>query len=125
MRIYWAYVCDFGHPWHIERDDEIVPNFADQICSKGHPAVTWSRDVAMDLVEIRFRPAGRVVNPKRPPGKQNAYEKDFLLVLTAVGGTEEVVSQQLYMWREVLALAERFQGRPVEECFRRMRESGL
>jgi len=52
-------------------------------------------------------------------------EKDFYFVLCSVGGADEVVSQQLYNWREILSLAERFQGRPTAESFARMRKLGL
>lgn len=53
------------------------------------------------------------------------FEKKYYLVLATIGGRDEVVSRKVYSWREVLGLAERFQGRPADECFARMRQSEL
>lgn len=125
MRVYWHYGCDLAHHWVVERDDDLEPEASEKICSEGHPAVTESRYPAVDQVEIRLRPAGRIVNPQRSRTRQTLHENKYFLVLSTVGGRDETVSEKVYDWRTVLGLMERFQGRPVAESIERMKTLGL
>jgi hypothetical protein len=86
----------------------------DNLCPKGHIAVTLQKRIPVDKVQITLRPAAVIVDPIK---NQVIWERHYWLVLADIGNTEELVSENRYLWREALALAEKFQGRSRESAW--------
>jgi hypothetical protein len=108
MKVYWIYTCDYGHEWTILRDEKAQAVPEDRICPFGHESVTLQKWRPIDLVQIMLKPAAVLVDTFT---NQIQYEKEYWLILSDIEDIEKLVSSRPYLWREVLSLAEKFQGR--------------
>jgi hypothetical protein len=105
MKVYWFYMCDFGHEWSFFRDEAITQTVEDALCPFGHEAVTIQKRPPVDEVILSVEPAGYLADAVR---NQIAYENQYRLVITNLEGDLRLVSQQTYTWRNVIHLLERF-----------------
>ncbi|MHC5824488.1 MAG: hypothetical protein ACYT04_53780 [Nostoc sp.] len=111
MKEYRAYMCDFGHQWTLFKDKQDPEDSGDCVCSEGHPAVTLSKEPALDDVEITFRPAGRVVDTVK---EQVHGRGKYYIVISNLAGTQERVSKKVYSWEEIYQIGKRFDKRSFE-----------
>jgi hypothetical protein len=108
MKVHWEYRCDFGHDWSFYREEDAVEEPGDDICPYGHQAVVLRKLRPVDKVQITLRPASVLADTVTG---QIAWERHYWFILSDIDGQEERRSKQVYLWRDVLGLAERFQGR--------------
>ena len=109
MKVYWEYICDYGHRWTLFREENAAARPEDSLCPLGHYAVTLHKSRPLDRVQITLRPAAIIVDDVTG---QVRWERRYWFVISSdIENTEERISGKPYLWREVLALAERFQGR--------------
>src|SRR5215212_2077567 len=62
MKVYWEYQCDYGHRWTLYRDENALEEPDDAVCPYGHEAVTLQKARPIDVVQITFRPAARIID---------------------------------------------------------------
>lgn len=108
MKEYRIYMCDFGHQWVLFKDQEDPEHEEDSICPEGHPAVTLSREPALDDVQVTFRPAGRIVDTVK---KQVQGQGKYYIVISNLTGTQERVSKKVYTWQEACQIGKNFDMR--------------
>jgi hypothetical protein len=122
MKVYWKYTCDFGHHWEFFRDEHAPEQPGDALCPQGHTAVTLQKERPVDKVQITLRPAAVIVDAVK---NQVGWERHYWFILTDTEGVEERISARPYLWREVLGLAERFQGRSKASAWELWDKMGL
>lgn len=114
MKVYWRYMCDYGHAWTIFRDKDAQESESDARCSYGHYAVTLSKDIPVDEVQITIQPAGFIADPV----KQNIFmEGMYWLVITDMDDTESLKSTRAYTLEGVLKLVRKFAGLTKEAAW--------
>jgi hypothetical protein len=115
MKVYWEYMCDYGHAWTLFREETAEEQVEDAICPYGHEAVTLRKETPLDLVEITLRPAARVVDKVT---NQTSLERHYWIMLTNIEGTERKISKEPILTQEVRGLVERFFGRSQAEAWK-------
>ncbi len=108
MKVYWEYMCDYGHHWNLYRDENAVQQEGDAICPFGHEAVIMQKVRPVDAVQITLKPAAVIADTVT---QKVQWERHFWFIISDTEGDEIRQSAKPYLWRDVLGLAERFQGR--------------
>lgn len=107
MKEFWQSRCDQGHRWFRFGDTTESKPTEPAHCPEGHPSVTTTRQLLLDRVELRIRPAARIVDPVT---KKTGGEYDFFLVLANLHTDEEFTNYRTYTFAEVLKLSSDFKG---------------
>jgi hypothetical protein len=108
MKVYWEYMCDYGHQWTLYRDEDAVEQAEDTVCSFGHAAVVLHKSRPVDSVQITLKPAALMVDEVK---NQIVWERHYWFIVSDIEGNEVHQSARPYLWRDALGLAEKFQGR--------------
>jgi hypothetical protein len=115
MKVYWEYMCDYGHVWTLFREQTAEEQVEEAICPYGHEAVTLRKETPLDLVEITLRPAARIVDKVT---NQTIWERNYWLILTNIDSTEQKISKEPILTHKVRELVERFYGRSQAEAWK-------
>lgn len=113
MREYRRYRCDEGHEWTLCRDSNEAERKPDGLCPQGHEAVTCSKELPADEVQVVLRPAARIVDAARG---QVWHAGTYWLVLLDRADVELCVSRERYSWDDVIRLAGLFRGSSRERA---------
>ena len=110
MKVYWQLVCDYGHAWggFFEEEADISMQ-----CSEGHEAVTCSKQLPVDQVQIKITPAGRIADTIT---KKPTFERQVWIVVSDIQGSWEYQSQKIYSWREAEQIVRLFECCPLEKA---------
>lgn len=115
MKVFRSYCCEEGHEWLIGRNERELELPEDQICPRGHAAVTCRIERPVDDVHVLLSPAARIVDDVKG---QRILNDRYLLSLLDKAGAELCSSQENYSWDEVVKLAFLFKGKSVEDALR-------
>ena len=82
-------------------------------CSEGHEAVTCTKQLPIDQVQVIIKPAGRIADRVT---KQPMFERQVWVIVSDIQGSWEYQSRKNYSWREAEQILRLFESCPLEKA---------
>lgn len=121
-KVYWCYVCDFGHEWFFYRDEHAIEDQMDTICPYGHEAVHLQKWYPANEVKLIFEPAAVIMDKVK---KEVIYSSRYKLVIEDRDSTVRLESKNNYPPSEITHLARKFMGLSKEKAWELWQKLGI